>query len=274
MNSHIKNISNQIEHSPPRQHLQRSADLNECANKTDQIRQALVQTQETVIRRVTIETVAIQQKDAATALDQRLQQLQQTFDNEKMTPEALDVFTNQKDDLEAEIARLERALAEIPEGPEGDEMRRKLELDLSRLRGLFGSLFGPAVERRDQVSQLEGKAKELEASLEEIDSRVRPIISPAAAPAADEKSKSKKKQKKEKTPPPADNIDQQIATLAQANADLANLKTDVDQADQKANELHTTIETIETIKIRLPQLTEECHVCPSIHTKIHNTKID
>ena len=219
-----------------RKHVRRSADSNGSTLAADvkQMRQALVQGQETAVRRTLVSTLAHQQQDATTSLDQRLQELQQTVDSKQTSAEDLTALVGHKDELEAELARLERALADIPEGPEGDEARQRLQMDLSRLRGWLATLFGLAFSRRDQLSELQNRMNQLATDLDEIDGRVRPITS---AEPADDKSKGKKKKGKKTTPPPSGgDLADQIATLEQALTDLESKSPELEELKRLSSE--------------------------------------
>jgi flagellar biosynthesis/type III secretory pathway chaperone len=224
-----------------RKHVRRSADSNGSTLAADakQMRQALVQGQETAVRRTLVSTLAHQQQVATTSLDQRLQELQQTVDSEQTSAEDLTALMGHKDELEAELARLERALADIPEGPEGDEARRRLQMDLSRLRGWLAKLFGLAFSRRDQLDELQNRMDKLAADLDEIDGRVRPITS---AEPADDKSKGKKKKGKKTTPPPSGgDLAGQIATLAQAQTDLESKSPELEELKRLSSESGSSV---------------------------------
>jgi chromosome segregation ATPase len=231
-----------------RTHVRRSADSNAhtLADNANQIRLALVQGQETAVRKTLVSTLAHQQQDATTSLDQRLQELQQKVDSEQTSAEELTALMGHKDELEAELARLERALADIPEGPEGDEARRRLQMDLSRLRGWLAKLFGLAFSRRDQLDELQNRMNKLAADLDEIDGRVRPITSEEPA---DDKSKGKKKKGKKTTPPPSGgDLAGQIASLAQAQTDLESRSPELEELKGLSSE--------SGISVRVQQLEE------------------
>ena len=244
-----------------RKHVRRSADSNGSTLAADakQIRQALVQGQETAVRRTLVSTLAHQQQDATNSLDQRLQELQQTVDNEQTSADELGALMEHKEGLEAELARLERALADIPEGPEGDEARQRLQMDLSRLRGWLATLFGLAFSRRDQLSELENRTNQLAADLDEIDGRVRPITS---AEPAEDKSKGKKKKGKKTTPPPSGgDLADQIATLAQAQTDLENKSPELDELKRMCSESGSSSARVQQLEEHFNALLVLIKVC-------------
>lgn len=82
----------------------------------------------------------------------------------------------QLDELEAKRAELERALALIPEGPEGDELRRKAEWDLSQLTDWLKRLGRSLRDKLAALAAHDSRKNTLRADLAEVEQQLAPAL--------------------------------------------------------------------------------------------------
>jgi chromosome segregation ATPase len=82
----------------------------------------------------------------------------------------------QLDELEAKRAELERALALIPEGPEGDELRRKAEWDLSQLTDWLKRLGRSLRDKLAALAAHDSRKSTLRDELADIEQQLEPAL--------------------------------------------------------------------------------------------------